>query len=363
MEGSTAFRMRIVCALLKGQPIRISKIRELDEDPGLRDFEVSFLRMVNTMTNGSVIKINPTGTSLVFKPGMLVGGEELVHQCPNSRSLGYYLEALAVLAPFCQQPTEMTIAGPTYHPKDISVDIFRTVTLPLLKKFGVGNMVCKVEKRGMLPLGGGQIFFSCPIVRALSPITLLEEGKIKRVRGLAYTVRCAPQLSSRVIESARGVLNNLLPDVFVYSQHAKGKGAGGSPGYALSLVAESTTGVMLSAELSAAETAPPAEDNGRSTPHSPQMLGKMVAHLLLEEVCKGGCVDASHQAVCLLMMVLGPEDISRVRIGKLSPYTITCLRLYREIFGVTFRVKPQKDGSLVCSCRGVGFINYARTTA
>lgn len=48
-----------------------------------------------------------------------------------------------------------------------------------------------------------------------------------------------------------GLLNRLLPDVWVHTDHNAGKTGGESPGFALSLVAESTTGVMLVAETAA----------------------------------------------------------------------------------------------------------------
>ena len=37
-------------------------------------------------------------------------------------------------------------------------------------------------------------------------------------------------------------------------------------------------------------------------------------------------------------MSLGPEDVSRVRLGALTPYAIDTLRLLRDFFGVTFQV-------------------------
>ena len=145
----------------------------------------------------------------------------------------------------------------------------------------------KVDKRGPAPLGGGQVYFTCPIVRMLSPVTMIDEGKVRRIRGLCHTSKCAPQLSARVIESSRGVLNNLLPDVHIYTQHFKGKNAGGSPGYAISLVAETTTGVFYSSEVGTqsvatsssispvdAKSAPtPANLSERMPPHSPQDTG------------------------------------------------------------------------------------------
>lgn len=51
--------------------------------------------------------------------------------------------------------------------------------------------------------------------------------------------------------AAAGLLNRLLPDVWVHTDHHAGRTGGESPGFALSLVAESTTGVLLVAETAA----------------------------------------------------------------------------------------------------------------
>lgn len=82
-----------------------------------------------------------------------------------------------------------------------------------------------------------------------------------------------------------------------------------SPGFALSLVAEFTTGALLSAEK-AAQPGDAAED-----------VGLAAAKMLLREISKGGCVDTSSQWLNLLLMVLSPEDVSKIRLGQLSPFT------------------------------------------
>lgn len=58
-------------------------------------------------------------------------------------------------------------------------------------------------------------------------------------------------MTNRVVESARGVLNDILPDIYINTDHFKGKEGGDSPGYSLSLVAETTTGALLSVERTA----------------------------------------------------------------------------------------------------------------
>lgn len=60
-QGCQAFRQRLVCATLSGRPIRIDDIRADDESPGLRDFEASFLRLLEKVTNGCKVEINETG--------------------------------------------------------------------------------------------------------------------------------------------------------------------------------------------------------------------------------------------------------------------------------------------------------------
>ena len=129
-------------------------------------------------------------------------------------------------------------------------------------------------------------------------------------RGLAYSTRVSPQTANRIVDTARGVFNNIIPDVYIFSDHSRGTESGNSPGFGLSLVAESTTGVLLSAEA-AAEV---------GSGNLPEDVGKDASNALCEEIRRGGCIDTSNQALVLLFMALAPEDVSKVRFGKLNPY-------------------------------------------
>ena len=60
-RGSQCFRQRLVCATISGRPIRIDDIRTDDQNPGLRDYEASLLRLIEKITNGCIIEINETG--------------------------------------------------------------------------------------------------------------------------------------------------------------------------------------------------------------------------------------------------------------------------------------------------------------
>lgn len=101
----------------------------------------------------------------------------------------------------------------------------------------------------MSPLGGGEVVFKCPIEQQLRTIQLLDYGLVKRVRGTAYALRVSPAIANRMVEKAKGVMLNYLPDVFITADQRRGKQSGNSPGYGIHLTAETTKGVVYSAEL------------------------------------------------------------------------------------------------------------------
>jgi hypothetical protein len=127
------------------------------------------------------------GTNLFYRPGVIIGGRDLSHDCGTSRSIGYFLEGLISLAPFAKAPLEITLSGITNDDLDISVDMFRTVIFVCLQRFGISEgLELKVLQRGAPPLGGGKVLFKCPVVKALTPLQLLDEGKINKLRGIAF---------------------------------------------------------------------------------------------------------------------------------------------------------------------------------
>ena len=44
----------------------------------------------------------------------------------------------------------------------------------------------QINKRGVAPLGGGEVLFSCPTKQKLRPIQFTDAGKVRRIRGVAY---------------------------------------------------------------------------------------------------------------------------------------------------------------------------------
>ncbi|CAF9909706.1 MAG: hypothetical protein GOMPHAMPRED_006845 [Gomphillus americanus] len=351
------FTLRLVLASLTGRSIQISQIRpESTSNPGLTPHEISFLRLLEAVTNGSVIDVSMTGTTVRYKPGLIMGsapgtgaiGGVIRHELPAGceRGLSYFLIPMCLLAPFSKAQLNLLFTGPGVITSatalgDMSVDSVRTAILPLYAQFGIQNNIeLRIIRRsnpGPQGLGGaGEVqFVFGHQVRLPTTLHLLNAGRVKRIRGVAYSTGVSASNNARMIETARGVLNSLTPDTYIYSdvssapyipsadKSAPKKKIG--LGFGLSLVAESSTGCLFSADVAS----PP---EGGETPES---VGEQCAYQLLEILSMDGTVSITAAPTILTLMAMGSEDVGRVKLGRdvLASESVIGLARDLESFG------------------------------
>lgn len=281
-----------------------------------------------------------TGTTLVFRPGLITGSAEglgasggvIRHEIPREcarRGVSWWLVPICVLAPFSKGNVNVTFYGEgcvtsSTTSGDISADTVRTAILPLYKSFGIDrNIELRILKRSCSPHSGKsaggevQLVFNHQ-VRLPKTLHLMNPGRVKRIRGVAYCVEVPKSNNERMIHEARGILNKFVPDTYIFSDaspaplistNQKGHGSGkvkGAVGFGLSLVAESSTGCIYSADVcSPPEGGVPADE-----------IGKQCAYQLLEKISQGGCVESAAAPTVLMLMAMGSEDVGRVALGR-----------------------------------------------
>ncbi|XP_063825822.1 probable RNA 3'-terminal phosphate cyclase-like protein [Ostrinia nubilalis] len=370
-KGSNFFRQRLLLATLSGRAVKIDEIRSTHDDPGLKEYEVNLIRLLDKVTNGTRVELSETGTSLYFQPGILIGGQ-VTHTCCPQRGIGYYLEILLALGPFCKEPLNAVLQGVTHSNLDVSVDKIKAAALPILLKFILvdDGLELKVVRRGAPPLGGGEVVFKCPVRRHLRPLQWTKWGLVKRIRGVVYALRVSPTMANRVVDSAKGVMLKFLPDVYINTDQCRGSNAGKSPGFGVSLVAETNEKTYYCAETKSLEP-------GSGETSLPEDIGRECAKRLLDEVYRGGAVDSAFQWLLALWMALGQKDVSECIVGPLSDYTITFLQHLKEFFGVMFKLEVQRsdadessddeDGvatahKIKMTCVGIGYVNISKRT-
>jgi RNA 3'-terminal phosphate cyclase-like protein len=349
-SGSEDFRLRLVLATLCGKTVKITGIRSDDVEPGLRDYEVSFLRILEAITNGSVIEISYTGSTVVYRPGLIIGGNHTFN-CPLTRGVGYFIEPLLILAPFGKTELVMTLRGITSSTRDIGVDTIRTAMFPILNQFGILRQELRIVKRGAEPLGGGEVVLRLPhLVKQPTTIHALATNSVTKIRGIAYSTRVSPASVNRLIDSARTVLKPTEVETFIYSDVAKGDESGKSPGFGVTIVAETKGGWPISAEgVGASGT-------------TPEDLGQVVSAKLLEELSLGGVVGRNQVRMAIILMTLGKEDIGRIRIGKgvVDDKLVRLLRYIKAFWNLEVVFKPADEDELICTVKGAGFISSSK---
>lgn len=389
--GHHALVQRLLLATLTGRPVRISQIRPHDSsNPGLLPHHVSFLRLLDAVTNGAIIEFSYTGTTLLYRPGLITGsapghGADLSgvikHELPAActRGISYFLLPLCLLAPFSKAPVNVLFTGPGVITSatptgDISVDAVRTAILPLYAQFGIlANLELRVNRRSCAgPSGKGgagevQLVFGHQ-VRLPKTLHLLSPGTVRRVRGVAYATGVAAANNARMIEAARGALNPLVPDIYIFSdvssapylsdkanpQARKKIGTG----FGLCLVAETSGGCYYSADVASPPTGGvPAED-----------IGRQCALQLLEVVSLGGCASPAAVSTMLILMAMGSEDVGRIRLSKAVLATEEVIGLARDLqsfggSGWAIRDVPGSDDQVLVSVVGKGVGNVGRKIA
>lgn len=192
----------------------------------------------------------------------------------------------------------------------------------------------KVKRRGFAPLGGGEVHVRQMWSKKLESVSLIDEGKIKRVRGWVTSAKVSPQLTTRVVDKLREVFNDYIPDVWIHTDHYKKGQCGEQAGYAVSLQAETSTGTLLTKDY-----------NFNSEEYKlPEELGQRAAYSMLEEIMTGGVIDSTNQTTLLLLAALSSGDnISQVKLGRVTQQSIQLLRHLKTFFNVTFKIKECED--------------------
>ncbi|KHN95312.1 RNA-3'-phosphate cyclase family protein [Metarhizium album ARSEF 1941] len=393
--GHRSFTRRLTVSTLTGRPVHISRIRSASPtNPGLAPHEVSFLRLLEAITNGSSMQIWYTGTTMTYHPGLITGviagqgatdGDVLEHRIPDTctRGVTYFLLPLCLLAPFSKAHMNVRFSGAgvitsATETGDVSVDTFRTAVLPLFALFGIppARIELRVLQRscaGPGGKGGG----GCVELRFASQVRLPKTlhlhrspGRIRRIRGVAYSTGVSASNNARMIHSAREVLNPLVADVHIAAQYDQaplvptGDKTGGKRrlgiGFGLSLVAESSAvGVVHSADV----VVPP------SGGVVPEDIGRRCAHQLLEAIAEGGCASRVSAGAMLILMAMGSEDVGRLRMGKQVLATEDIVSLARDlrIFGASSwglrDVQDGQVGDVIVSVKGTGVGNVGRKMA
>mmetsp|Transcript_29935 Transcript_29935/g.31086 ORF Transcript_29935/g.31086 Transcript_29935/m.31086 type:complete len:431 (+) Transcript_29935:29-1321(+) len=327
--GSQYFRFKLAYSLLTTTPIEVSDINTEEVNIGIKPYELSFLRLITEITNGSHFKINETGTQLKFIPGTITNnmGEFFSFDCDCSRAISYYLEGLFPICIFGKDKLNCTLKGSTHNNTDLSIDCFKAGIESIMNRIVAGHEGNKLDiVSRAFGTNKGEVKAVFPIIKFIEAFDWVNIGKIKKVGGHCYTNNCS-HLSNKLIDQLRINFNKLLNDVWIGKNTHTEKG--GKPGFGISVWATTTEGFTFCYDKSCFG----------SESVDPEELSNEVCEKILDEVLHTGSVDTHFQSLIFFLMSMTQRTaVSKLKVTRLSDHAKGLLKIILELFGVKFKI-------------------------
>lgn len=115
------------------------------------------------------------------------------------------------------QPLDIELKGLTSGAHDVGTDTFRAASLPLFRAVGA-DVTFTVTQRAVAPRGVGAARLAVNPLKSFDrPVKWTDEGLVRRVRGVAWTVNMSAQNATAAFSAAKGVLLKLLADVQIFT--------------------------------------------------------------------------------------------------------------------------------------------------
>ncbi len=293
--GGQLLRTAVALAAVRGTAIRVVRIRAGRPNPGLAPQHVTAIRAVAELCSAEVDGLEPGASVITFRPGTLVGGAH-AFDVGTAGSVTLVLQACLPVACSAPDGVRLLLTGGTDVQWAPPVDAFTRVFLPWLRRLG-GTADLLLERRGYYPRGGGVVEVVTAPTASWSALSLLEPGRLRRVRGIAHVANLPDDIPKRMKHAALRRLHG-VEDVAVEERAYRGEEAVGQGG-ALVLWAE-TDHSLLGADRLA--------ERGKSS----ERVGEEAAAGLAEELVSGAAVDVhvADQILPYLALAPGPSSFT-----------------------------------------------------
>ncbi|MBM4462164.1 MAG: RNA 3'-phosphate cyclase [Chloroflexi bacterium] len=316
--SGTILRLAVALSTLLGQELHLWNIRARRDKPGLRPQHLQVVTACAQMCGGTVDGAKVASREIFYRPGKHIKGGSYQWEIGTAGSTTMLAMTLLLVGCFADKPSTFRISGglfqdfapPAYH--------MQYVLLPTLGKMGISAEV-ELKQPGYVPRGAGAIEVRIePVATMLRPLLLSEQGKVRKIEGIALSSHLQEQkVSHRMADECRKRLGAEGYGAHIeleYDTRAEQKGA------ALSIWAGTSTGCIIGADRA-----------GRPGRRS-EDIGRYVARSLLEDLKTGATVDR-HLADQLIPYCALAQGMSQYVIPQTTDHVETNLWLVGEILG------------------------------
>jgi RNA 3'-phosphate cyclase len=335
--GGQMIRSAIAFAAVLGEPVIVTKIRAKRKTPGLRPQHLHGILAVKNLTQAEVKGTHVGSNHIEFFPQNRQGGEIQV-DIGTAGAITLVLQAVMIIAPFCERPVTAKIVGGTNVAWSPPIDYLHTILIPRLEQMGYQTSV-ETKKRGYYPRGGGQVTATLSPIYQLTPLLLEEVKEIPVITGISHCGSLPRHVAERQAKAARSTL--LEKDYKVQQIEIAHEENTFSPGSGISLKAANNSRRLIGADAL-----------GRRGLKA-EKVGENAAKSLLKELETTASVDR-YQADMLIPYLALANGNSSISITSLTMHVVTNIHVVEQFSDVKFDVQGEVDSPAKISVKGIG---------
>ena len=332
--SGTIVRYSIALASLLGKGIKIENIRAKREKPGLRAQHLKVIQACQEMCHSTVSNAVIGSREITYVPKERFKGGEYHWNIGTAGSTTMFAQALLPLACFAERPSKFRLEGGLFQDFAPSTYHMKFVLLPLLREIGIRAQF-KIIRPGYVPRGGGIIEMEVEPVEKFEPLSLIEQGDILGIKGIALSSHLKERkVSRRMADECRKTLRSYgfrAEIEEIYDENSLQEGA------ALAIYAETSSNARIGSDR--------AGRPGRSS----ESIGRYVVQNFVEDVKTGAAVDR-YVADQLIIYAGLAEGITKYSIPRITEHVETNLWLIEKFLGSKIKTR----GNLI-EIEGIGF--------
>ncbi len=319
--GGQILRTAIALSMIEGEEVKINNIRANRPNPGLSHQHLMAVKAAKEISDAEVEGLKKGSTTVRFDPVEVKTGD-YEFDIKTAGSITLLLQALLPALTVSDGSVHLRIRGGTDVKWSPPFDYFKFVLLPVLERMG-----CRIEtellKRGHYPKGGGELRLK---VKPGQPEGYpVEEGRITKIKGRAFTTDLPDHISERMKASAEKNLSGFSTDIETKSYSSRSAGTG--------ITLWTADGKRLGAGV-LGEKGVPAED-----------VGYEASEKLLKEIDSGASLDiwAADQIIPFLVLSRGSGE---VKVRKETGHLKTNIWVANQFVSGDERIELERNGDL-----------------
>lgn len=349
--GGQVLRNCAAYAAILFKRAHIIKIRANRSKPGLRPQALEGLKLLATLSQGTLVGAFENSQEILFTPGKpprdLNSPKSYEADVKTAGSCSLLLQVSLPVLLFAPSTTSLILKGGTNVTNSPPIDYMKHVLTPLLEQHCQVNMELEVIKRGFMPRGGGIVNVKVHPREFLPPIRMLEKGEVVQVVAKLFgsggadqifvdTVKATVEAGLKQLDTVGAIAINFVCDL--HGMETKSKLACG-----LFLYAKTSTGCRFGgSSLGNAKNAP-------------ERLATLAVRDLLNQMAHGGCTDEHLQDQLVIFMALA-DGVSEVMTGPISLHTETAIHFAHHMTQAKITVAPIAGSDRnVIRCQGIGY--------